>query len=99
MKRESLKFLLTHAGANPVGAFRMAPITRNGVCSKVKNVSSSFGSLMHGYGFIHSLGQSLPIKYNNEVTTTYAAIRCSQTLFENGPRKDSKLGGALVGFL
>jgi hypothetical protein len=94
-----LKFLLTHAGANPVGDFKIAPITRNGVSFKVKNVSSSFGSLMHGYGFVHSVGQSLPIRYNNDVTTTYAAIRYSQTLFENGPRKDSKLGGALVGFL
>lgn len=95
IKRE----LSTHAGANPVGDFSIAPITRNGVSSKVKGVSNSSGSLMHGYGFVHSVKQILPMRYKNNTTIMYAAIRCSQTLFEKGPRKDTKLGGALVGFL
>lgn len=77
----------------------MAPITKNGVSVTVKGVSNTFGSLMQGYGFVHSTGQSFPTKNNTTDTTKYAASRCIQTLAENGPKKDSKLGGALVGFL
>lgn len=77
----------------------MAPITRNGVSVRVKGVSNTSGSLMHGYGFFHSAGQSFPITNNNADTAMYAPITCIQTSFENGPRKDSKPGGALVGVL
>lgn len=75
----------------------MAPITKNGVSLGVKGVFNTSGSLMHGYGLDHSTGQSFPMTNNNAVTRMYAPIRCIQTSFENGPRKDSKLGGALVG--
>lgn len=94
-----LKRASTHAGANPVGDFKIAPITRNGVSVRVKGVSNTSGSLMHGYGFVHSTGQSFPITNNNADTTTYAPIRCIQTSFENGFRNDRKLGGAFVGVL
>lgn len=90
-----LKWISSHLGANPVEDFRMAPITRNRVFVKVKSVSNTSGSLMHGYGFVHSTGQSFPITNNNAVTTMYAPITCTQTSFENGLRKGSKSGKGL----
>lgn len=95
----SVKWGATYAGANPVGAFSKAPITRNGVSARVKGVSNTSGSLIQGYGFVHSTGQSFPIRNNNEVTIMYAPIRYTQTSFEYGNKKDSKLGGAVVGCL
>jgi len=77
----------------------MAPITRNGVSVRVKGVFSTSGSLMHGYGFLHSTGQSFPITNNNADTAIYAPITCTQISFENGPKKDSKPGEAFDGFL
>lgn len=87
----------THAGASPVEPFSKAPITRNGVSARVKGVSNTSGSLIQGYGFVHSTGQSFPIRNNNEVTMVYVPIRHSQTSLEYGNKKDSKPGGAVVG--
>jgi len=86
-------------GAISVPCCIMLPIANQKAFFIVNWLSSVSGSSMQGYGLFHSAGHILPTINNNNDTTMKTPIKWIQTSFENGLRKENRLGAALVGFL
>lgn len=77
---------------------RLARVNQNEF-RKLNWLIRNSGLPMHGLGFLHSAGQSLPMTNSMRETPKKDAPSKNQTSWEKGLVKEKKLGGSFSGFL
>lgn len=88
----------SYLGATSDPCWSKAPVVNQSALFMVNWFSSTWGSWIQGYGFVHSMGDRRPSIKKQKDTPRYARPRYNQTSFENGSIKEKVVGWLFCGF-